>query len=186
MRYGAVNINPAYRQYVLDHIKIFFDKYEKVYGDKEPIFVCVGTPRAPGDAIGPYVGTELKRLGYNVYGTEEDPVHAENIKALRRRLWAKVFLNVPVIAIDASISKCPIGYVDCNLGIGLAAGKGVGKDLGIIGNSCIKITTSKDAEGLYTITNEYVMGLAECVIGAIHSELTDRHIGNNYNRRNIV
>lgn len=180
MRYGAVNINPRYREYVWDHIKGFFNNYQQVYGNKEPIFICVGTPTVPGDAIGPYIGSELQKFGYTVYGTEENPVNAKNIKSIRRRLWAKVFLNVPVIAIDASISAAPTGHVECKLGTGLAAGKGVGKDLGIIGNSCIKITTASDANGLFTITNEHVMGLAECVICAIHTEVTNRHIGNRY------
>lgn len=180
MRYGAVKINPAYRQYVLDHIRIFFNKYYKMYGTREPVFICVGTPTVPGDAIGPYVGTELKRLGYTVYGTEDNPICACDIKPLRRRLWTKLFLNIPVIAIDASISCAPLGYVECTLGKGLAAGKGVGKNLGIIGTSCIKVTTASDPKGLNNITHEHVMGLAECVIEAIHSEITTKHIGNRH------
>lgn len=178
MKYGNVNINPKYRDYVWDHVKLFFDKYQKIYGNKEPVFVCVGTPLVPGDAVGPYVGTELKKLGYNVYGTEEKPVHAENIKSIGRRIWVKDFLNFPIIAIDASISYAPTGYIDWGFETGLAAGKGVGKDLGIIGNSHIKVTTATDQKGLFTISNDKVSALAECLICAIHTEISNRNIGN--------
>ncbi|WHZ05574.1 spore protease YyaC [Neobacillus sp. YX16] len=49
---------------------------------KEIVFLCVGTDRSTGDALGPLVGSMLKEknIPFPVYGTLEQPVHALNIK----------------------------------------------------------------------------------------------------------
>jgi len=43
-------------------------------------FLCIGSDRSTGDALGPLVGHMLRDQGYeNVYGTLEYPVHSENL-----------------------------------------------------------------------------------------------------------
>ena len=45
------------------------------------MFLCIGTDRATGDALGPLVGSYLLKNGLeNVYGTVDEPVHAENLR----------------------------------------------------------------------------------------------------------
>ena len=56
------------------------------------IYVCVGTPNTNFDSIGPRVGSKLKDLGYEVYGTMENPIHGTNVRT---------------IAIDAALSVKP-------------------------------------------------------------------------------
>lgn len=38
------------------------------------VLACIGTDRATGDCLGPLVGTNLKRLGYTVVGTLDEPL----------------------------------------------------------------------------------------------------------------
>ncbi|WNS77990.1 spore protease YyaC [Domibacillus sp. DTU_2020_1001157_1_SI_ALB_TIR_016] len=73
---------------------------------REIIFLCVGSDRSIGDALGPLVGTMLKEEGVShvIYGTLEDPVHAFNLestlKAVKRR-----FRQPLIISIDAGLGE---------------------------------------------------------------------------------
>ena len=52
-------------------------------GEKTVVFLCIGTDRATGDALGPLVGSYLLKNGLeNVYGTVDEPVHAEKFEIL--------------------------------------------------------------------------------------------------------
>ena len=44
------------------------------------VFLCIGTPKIPGDCLGPFVGSllKMKTAAYAVFGTMEQPVHALN------------------------------------------------------------------------------------------------------------
>jgi putative sporulation protein YyaC len=46
---------------------------------KEPYFICVGSAKSCLDSVAPKVGSKLKKLGYNVIGIMEEPLHALNI-----------------------------------------------------------------------------------------------------------
>ena len=49
----------------------------------EIVFLCIGSDRATGDCLGPYVGWHLsqqKLPGVFVYGTLNAPVHALNLE----------------------------------------------------------------------------------------------------------
>ena len=64
------------------------------------VFVCIGTDRSTGDALGPLVGTELINKGYTrVIGTMEYPCDASN---LLERI-AVIPEDAYVIAIDACL-----------------------------------------------------------------------------------
>ncbi|MCM3788917.1 spore protease YyaC [Domibacillus indicus] len=73
---------------------------------REIIFLCVGSDRSIGDALGPLVGTMLKEEGIShcIYGTLEDPVHAFNLestlKAVKRRFGQPL-----IISIDAGLGE---------------------------------------------------------------------------------
>lgn len=70
------------------------------------IYVCVGTPNTKFDSIGPRVGSKLKDLGYEVYGTMENPIHGTNV----RTIWDEKIKHLDkdrIIAIDAALSVKP-------------------------------------------------------------------------------
>lgn len=70
------------------------------------IYVCVGTPNTNFDSIGPRVGSKLKDLGYEVYGTMENPIHGNNV----RTIWDEKIKHLDkdrIIAIDAALSVKP-------------------------------------------------------------------------------
>ena len=70
------------------------------------IYVCIGTPNANFDSIGPRVGSKLKDLGYEVYGTMENPIHGTNV----RTIWdekIKYMDKDRIIGIDAALSLKP-------------------------------------------------------------------------------
>lgn len=53
----------------------FKDKYDLV-------FVCVGSDRSTGDALGPIIGSHIEQMSsdvFSIYGTLEHPVHAINL-----------------------------------------------------------------------------------------------------------
>ena len=54
------------------------------FPEKQIVVVCFGTPLVSGDALGPKVGTLLQNwnLPCFVYGTEDRPVTATNMKEL--------------------------------------------------------------------------------------------------------
>lgn len=71
------------------------------------IFLCIGTDRSTGDALGPLVGEKLKYLSKNdiyVYGNLENPVHAKNIEIILNEINTK--FNKPyIVAIDACLGS---------------------------------------------------------------------------------
>lgn len=79
--------------------------------DKPIKFVCIGTDRSTGDCLAPFIGTQLQKLGYDVVGTLEEPLHAVNLKeTLKKNNYYKDFF---VIAIDACLGRSEsVGYIN--------------------------------------------------------------------------
>ena len=61
--------------------------------ETDPVFLCIGSDRVTGDALGPLVGSRLaqyeahppcgsKKTGIEVYGTLALPVHALNLNEI--------------------------------------------------------------------------------------------------------
>ncbi|WP_432775164.1 spore protease YyaC [Brevibacillus gelatini] len=73
---------------------------------REVVFLCIGSDRSIGDALGPLVGTMLLEAGvtHRVYGTLEEPIHAFNLeptlKAIKRQ-----FRQPLIIGIDAGLGE---------------------------------------------------------------------------------
>lgn len=96
------------------------------------VFLCVGTDRSTGDAVGPMIGTYLTEFGYtNVVGTLENPCHAVN---LADRAMEEVPEGKTVIAIDAALGKYEsVGTFSVEKG-SMSPGAGLGKKLGEYGD----------------------------------------------------
>lgn len=88
-------------------------------------FVCIGTDRSTGDALGPLAGMMLESAGYtNVLGTVDHPVHGENLP----RIVANLPSDKVIIAIDAALgAKKYVGSFTVSKGP-IKPGTGVYKD----------------------------------------------------------
>lgn len=73
---------------------------------KNPLIVCIGTDRSTGDSLGPLTGWRLDKLLFkkavSVFGTVDNPVHAQNLQALLGEI-AESSQERPVIAVDACL-----------------------------------------------------------------------------------
>jgi len=71
------------------------------------LFLCIGTEKISGDALGPIVGTMLRekyKLPYPVLGTEENPINGKNVGEYKRLIKER-FPNHKVIAIDSAVGE---------------------------------------------------------------------------------
>ncbi|MGF7048342.1 putative sporulation protein YyaC [Paenibacillus sp. DS2015] len=80
----------------------FFEHIYEQYTLQTITFLCIGTDRSTGDALGPLVGNQLVEYGVpNVVGTLPFPCDADNLKAR--------FEEIPsdhiIIAIDACLGQ---------------------------------------------------------------------------------
>lgn len=103
---------------------------------KKILFACIGTDRATGDCLGPLVGTNLKRLGYTVLGTLDEPLHAQNlIQELKK--GSAIYNPDIVLAIDACLGKAEeIGKITL-FNSPLTPGSAVHKNLPTVGDISI-------------------------------------------------
>ena len=100
-----------------------------------PVFLCIGTEKVTGDALGPLVGSRLveQRRDLPVFGTLAFPVHALNLPDVIQEIAGR-FPKNPVLAVDASLG-CREHLEFLTLGQGsLAPGAGVHKLLNMVGD----------------------------------------------------
>ncbi len=100
------------------------------------VFVCIGTDRSTGDALGPLIGSQLEKRKlphFHVYGTLKEPVHALNIEHtmdLIKELHQQAF----IIGIDACLGKYQnVGFIEVGDGP-VRPGAGVNKRLPDVGD----------------------------------------------------
>lgn len=126
-----VKIYPIWRDMPLNHLK---QKFLSMIPHHKPVlFVCIGTDRVSGDSLGPLVGTELEKMGYDVLGTLENPVHGKNLHEIPQFIKKK-YRHHFIVAIDACLGpKEDIGEVRIYKGP-LRPGAGVNKLLPPIGH----------------------------------------------------
>ncbi|HEY4390357.1 MAG TPA: spore protease YyaC [Paenibacillus sp.] len=78
----------------------FFREIRKQHEEEKMTFLCIGTDRSTGDALGPLVGSRLEEQGFvNVVGTLQHPCDADNFE---QRLAAIPDDHI-IVAIDASL-----------------------------------------------------------------------------------
>lgn len=114
----------------------FVSTLKELTSTKKVLFACIGTDRATGDCLGPLVGTNLKRLGYTVLGTLDEPLHAQNlIQGLEKT--TTLYNPDTIIAIDACLGKIEeIGKITL-ADSPLTPGTAVRKDLPMVGDISI-------------------------------------------------
>jgi putative sporulation protein YyaC len=135
---------------------------------EDVVFVCIGTDRSTGDALGPLVGTYLSGIGYeNVVGTVDNPTHAMN---LVERI-AALPEGKTVIAIDATLGNAvAVGTMSVFKGA-IKPGAGVGKDLPHVGDygitGCVNVGGFMEYFTLQNTRLSIVMRLARDITSAI-------------------
>jgi putative sporulation protein YyaC len=155
--------------------------YEAQTSHRDIVFVCIGTDRSTGDALGPLTGTKLKLLQVTspIFGTLEEPVHATNLVDYMNIINSQ-FHRPFVIAIDACLGRLDnVGYLSLGRG-SVKPGAAVKKDLPPIGDAYITgiVNVSGFMEHLVLQSTRLhlVMNMADTIARAIafalrHSKL---------------
>lgn len=111
---------------------------QRLQPNQDLVVVCIGTDRSTGDALGPLVGTALKRQYaiQHVYGTLSKPVHAMNLQDTLHEIMSSHF-SPYILAIDACLGKLTsVGSIQFASGP-IKPGAGVNKKLPAVGNAHI-------------------------------------------------
>ncbi len=129
---------------------------------KKVIFVCIGTDRCTGDCYGPMVGTFLKKQGFNVYGTIENPVHALNMEIIFKNMDME---NNLIVAVDACQGE-DIGELKIS-NEPVCPGKAFDKDLPKVGDVSIKGSLCNEPRSIFNVRLNDVFNLAKTTTQAI-------------------
>ncbi|PZE19078.1 spore protease YyaC [Paenibacillus xerothermodurans] len=121
-------------------VGLLADRLLKILGcinnDRPIIIVCVGTDRSTGDALGPLVGSHLKKYSLdslNLYGTLDNPVHAMNLKETIT-IINDTYKNPFIVAVDACLGQLTsVGCIQIGSGP-VRPGAGVNKELPPVGD----------------------------------------------------
>ena len=121
------------RDYLYNELLPVFKKNRPI------IFLCIGSDRSTGDSLGPLIGDKLKFIiqkNIYIYGTLENPVHAENLKKILNEINSQ-FKDPFIIAIDACLGNIQsVGKIYIQKKC-LTPGKALSKDLPKIGDLSI-------------------------------------------------
>ncbi|MFT9847380.1 spore protease YyaC [Aneurinibacillus sp. REN35] len=142
------------------------------------VFVCIGTIKAIGDALGPMIGTllqdsELKHA--HIYGTIKEPVHALNLPEIMEEIH-QTYDRPFVVAIDASLGHLHhIGYIQLVDGP-LFPGNSLKKQLPQIGDVHIKGIVNTVGPYNYmmlqTANEKSVRSMAKTIASALYNATT--------------
>lgn len=144
--------------------------------DKPILFFCIGTDRSTGDCLGPLVGDQLHKKGFNVLGTIDNPVHAENLQDYLK-IVRVIYDDHFIVAVDASLGKKEqVGRISVRDGP-LRPGAGIRKVLPIVGD--IHITGVVNISGymeffvLQSTKLSLVMRMANSIVQAVEEVLRE-------------
>jgi putative sporulation protein YyaC len=161
-------------EHAVEQIASQLAKYLLEHAQRELVIVCVGTDRSTGDALGPIVGSKLKKLdplGTHVYGTLDYPVHAMNLEETIDQVRAN-HPDAYVIAIDACLGQLnSVGHLQLCSGP-LRPGAGVNKNLPPVGD--IHLTGIVNVGGFmeyFVLQNtrlSLVMKLADIIVSSLY------------------
>lgn len=132
------------------------------------VFVCVGTDRSTGDAIGPLVGTMLEEAGYEqVIGTLFYPCDGSNIRD-RVKVISE---DKTVIAIDACLGQAQSVEMFQISNMPLEPGTSLGKKLPAVGDysiaAIVNVNNGSKFHVLQTTSLRLVMHMASEIVNSI-------------------
>jgi putative sporulation protein YyaC len=166
--------DPNSTRYLSGQLSAFFTQLPK---HRPIVFVCIGTDRSTGDALGPLVGTRLKAhrfSGIHLYGTLDKPVHAVNLQETLDDI-AAIHVNPFLVGIDACLGQMSsVGHIRVAPGP-VKPGAGVRKELPPVGD--IHITGIVNVGGFmeyFVLQNtrlSLVFDMADTIANAIYYSL---------------
>lgn len=155
----------------------FLSSFIPLQGNKQLIFLGIGSDRSTGDSLGPLVGSSLEKLmppEVVVIGTLEQPVHALNLQETLEYIEEN-YNNSYLLAVDAALGSAKnIGQIKVKKGP-LFPGLAVNKALPAVGN--LHITGTVNVSGcleylvLQNTRLSLVMNLARTITAGIHMAL---------------
>jgi len=138
--------------------------------------LCIGTDRATGDTLAPLVGTMLtkKKYPFPLYGTLENPVHAQNVVEIWNNIKHKGF----TIAIDASLGDMSkIGNINI-VNKPMYPGSALNKDLPPVGDisiaGCVNVSGYLEQMVLQNTRLFHVWKMAEYITSELN--IVAKHI----------
>lgn len=149
-------------------LAIFFREVRQRHPHQDITFLCIGTDRSTGDALGPLVGTRLEEQGFTgVVGTLQSPCDADNLEV---RMSGIPEEHV-IVAIDACLgSPSSVGHylVSCQP---LIPAQSVGGTLPAVGHYSVAAVVNVNGPKPYwtlQMTSLYqVMQMADVVAQSI-------------------
>lgn len=145
------------------------------------VIVCIGSDIILGDSLGPLVGTMLKqkKIDAFIYGTLKSPITAKEVETIKKQI-KNFHPNAKIIAIDAAVGNIDdVGLIKI-YNKGLYPGKGVNKDMGIIGDVSIMgivQTKSNKNYNLYNLTRlGLVYKMAEQISDGVSDFINQNHL----------
>ncbi|WP_211749974.1 spore protease YyaC [Paenibacillus sp. Marseille-Q4541] len=150
----------------------FFKGIYTQHKEEEITFVCIGTDRSTGDALGPLTGSYLLERGFTrVIGTLTDPCDATNLVTY----LAGIPQDQVIIAIDACLgSSSEVGAFLCRTA-SLFPARSVKGQLPPVGDYSIAAIVNANGPKPYSIlqmTSLYqVMNMASQIADAAKAEL---------------
>lgn len=140
----------------------FFRTIAAEHSAEQVTFLCIGTDRSTGDALGPLTGSRLLELGFpHVIGTLPSPCDANNLEALA----AGISPEQIVVAIDACLG--PPAALGCYFVSSepLRPAQSVGLSLPAVGNyslaAIVDVNGPRPYRTIQTTPLYRVMGMAE-------------------------
>jgi putative sporulation protein YyaC len=132
------------------------------------VFLCIGTDRSSGDALGPLAGTLLAEAGYSgVIGTLENPCDAANLAERMKEIPS----GKVVIAIDACLGMHDSVGMYQVANQPLEPGKSVGKKLPPAGDYSVAAIVNalgpKQYRTLQTTSLHRVFTMAREIVSAV-------------------
>ena len=151
------------------------------------IFLCIGTSKIIGDAIGPIVGSKLKSIenGYiQIYGTLENNLNFNNTKEILENINSN-YTKPCIITIDAALSNNNLGNIILGNGF-IKIGKALEKCLCFYSDVNIKCVVGnyyndkrKNIETLQEVAIEEVTKMTSVIANGIRNVLKKKYIYDN-------
>jgi len=155
-----------------DGLRLALTEMKLAIGGRPVAFLCIGTDRSTGDALGPLVGSALAAAGFErVVGTLAAPCDAHTLPMRVAELAAGRAGDEAVIAIDAALGRPEsIGKFQVTT-VPMLPGASLGRNLPPVGEYGIAGIVNASGSKTYAIlqnTSLYrVMTMADTIVGAI-------------------
>lgn len=151
------------------------------YLQQQIIVICIGTDRCIGDAIGPFVGSQLLQRNLHrlhVYGTLENPIHACNLENCMTSIQQQYHEKPFIIALDASLGEVShIGNIQVSDGP-VYPGTALFKKLPPVGDIHITATVNQLTNNRFEVLQNTRLHFVTCLSQVISRALLyfDRHL----------